>query len=166
MAINAAALSLIKRFEGLKTTAYYCAAHVPTIGFGHTATVKASDVGVKKITEAQAEKLLQDDLKRFEADVSRLVKVPINENQFGALVSFCYNIGTGAFASSTLLKLLNAGRTKEAAAQFERWNKGGGRILAGLTARRAAERMLFDTPIIAAPKSEKRPTASTKKAPR
>ena len=159
MAINAAALSLIKRFEGLKTTAYYCAAHVPSIGFGHTATVKASDVGVKKITEAQAEKLLQDDLKRFEADVSRLVKVPINENQFGALVSFCYNIGTGAFAGSTLLKLLNAGRTKEAADQFARWNKAGGRILAGLTARRAAERLLFD-----APAAKPKPIAAKKTA--
>ncbi len=147
MAINAAALSLIKRFEGLKTTAYYCPAHIPTIGFGHTASVKASDVGVKKITEAQAEKLLQDDLKRFEADVTRLVKVPINENQFGALVSLVYNIGTGAFAGSTLLKLLNTGRISEAAEQFGRWNKGGGRVLAGLTARRAAERLLFLAPI-------------------
>lgn len=149
MAINAAALSLIKRFEGLKTTAYFCPAHIPTIGFGHTATVKAGDVGVKKITEAQAEKLLQDDLKRFEADVTRLVKVSINENQFGALVSFAYNIGVGAFAGSTLLKLLNAGRTKEAADQFARWNKAGSRELAGLTARRSAERLLFLAPIAA-----------------
>ncbi len=150
MAINSAALSLIKRFEGLRTTAYLCPAHIPTIGYGHTRTVKREDVGKKKITEKEAERLLAEDLKRFEADVSRLVKAQINENQYGALVSFVYNIGPGAFAGSTLLRKLNAGDVQGAAKEFERWNKGGGKVLNGLVARRAAEKDLFLSTVVKA----------------
>lgn len=140
-------LDIIKSFEGLKLTAYLCPAKIPTIAWGHTKTVKASDVGKKKITEAEAEKLLKSDLLNFENAVNKLVIVPLNQNQFDALVSFSFNVGTGAFHSSTLLKKLNAKDYKGASEQFERWNKAGGKVLAGLTRRRAAEKTLFNTPV-------------------
>ncbi len=75
-----------------------------------------------------------------------MVKVPLTANQLGALTSFAYNLGSGALASSTLLKLLNAGDYAGAAAQFARWNKARGKTLAGLTKRRAAEAALFLKP--------------------
>ncbi|QTG15706.1 lysozyme [Agrobacterium tumefaciens] len=145
--INTAGLSIIKESEGLRLTAYNCPSFIPTIGYGTTKGLTRADVGKKKITEAEAERLLKEDLKRFEADVSRLVKVPVNENEFSALVSLVYNIGTGAFAGSTLLRYLNSGDKANAAGQFERWNKGGGRVLNGLVKRRAAEKALFVKPV-------------------
>jgi len=95
------------------------------------------------ITAATAEGILQRDLERVAAQVEPLLKVPVTANQFGALVSFAFNCGVAALCSSTLLRLLNLGDYEGAAGQFERWNKGGGKILAGLVARRAAERALF-----------------------
>ena len=96
-----------------------------------------------RISEAQAEAFLRKDLDRFEAAVTRNVKVPINDDQFAALVAFTYNVGDGALASSTLLRLLNQRDYRRAADEFLRWNKGGGRVLPGLTRRRRAERALF-----------------------
>ncbi|MEO1182471.1 MAG: lysozyme, partial [Cyanobacteria bacterium J06636_28] len=95
------------------------------------------------ITEAQAEALIKTDLARFERDVSQAVRVSINDNQFAALVSFTYNVGSGAMRSSTLLKKLNRRDINGAANEFPRWNRAGGRVLAGLTRRRNAERALF-----------------------
>ena len=103
--------------------------------------------GVKKgdkITAEEAGEMMAADLLPFERDVSRLVKVPLEQCQFDALVCFAYNVGGGALASSTLLKLLNAGDYSGAAGQFSRWNKANGKQLAGLTRRREAERALFE----------------------
>ncbi|ASY63622.1 Phage lysin [Sinorhizobium sojae CCBAU 05684] len=143
------AISLIKTSEGCELRTYLCPAGIPTIGFGHTKTVTKDDVKRRKtITEAEAERLLKADLVEFEAGVRKLVKVPLNDDQFGAMVSFAYNLGIGALASSTLLKKINA---KAPLAEIERswlaWNKarvnGVLKPLAGLTKRRKAEFALF-----------------------
>lgn len=133
-------IDLIKTFEGLKLTAYRCSAGVLTIGFGTTRNVKPGQT----ITAAEAERLLRDDLREFERGVRAAVKVPLEQHEFDALVAFVYNVGLGAFRKSTLLRLLNAGDKAGAAKQFGRWNKAGGRVLAGLTRRREAERKLFE----------------------
>lgn len=132
-------VALIKEFEGLRLGAYLCSAGVLTIGYGHTGGVKKTD----RITEQQAEQYLQDDLKKFENGVLRLVRVPLTQNQFDALVCFAYNLGVGSLGQSTLLKLINASDFTGAAKQFIRWNKAAGRELPGLTRRRIAESELF-----------------------
>jgi lysozyme len=134
-----AGLGLIKQFEGCRLTAYLCPAGVWTIGWGRTTNVKRGDT----CTQAQADAWLVAEYDAFERRVRALVKVPLTTNQLGALVSFAYNVGTGALASSTLLRLLNAGQYEAAAQQFARWNKAGGRVLSGLTRRRKAEAELF-----------------------
>lgn len=136
-------LDLIKSFEGFSANAYPDPAHgwkVPTIGYGTTAGVKMGDT----ITKERAEELLREDVKRFEGYVDRLVKVPLTQGMFDALVSFTYNLGTGALEKSTLLDQLNRGDYDGAAEQFGRWVKAGGKTLAGLVRRRAAERALFE----------------------
>ncbi|MCH7312918.1 lysozyme [Acinetobacter sp. ANC 3882] len=137
-------LDLIASFEGTRLKAYDDGVGVWTIGTG--TTVYPNGTKVKKgdsCTLDQAKSYFAHDLKRFEASVNNLVKVPLSQNQFDALVSLTYNIGTGAFAGSTLLKLLNQKQYREARAQFTRWNKAGGKELRGLTRRREAERDLF-----------------------
>jgi len=150
--INQEGLDLVKEFEGLeqrkgqpagKVIAYLDPVKVLTIGYGHT----GPDVRVGQvITFAEAENLLRQDLTGAEADVLRLVKVPLTSNQFSALVSFTFNLGAGSLKMSTLLRLLNAGDFKGAANQFPRWNRAGGRILNGLVRRRKAEQALFLKP--------------------
>ncbi len=95
------------------------------------------------ITESQAVQYLTDDLEKFESAVNRLVTVDLSQNQFDALVSFVYNLGEGNFASSTLLRNVNAQQWQQAADQLLRWNRAGGQVLAGLTRRRTAERSMF-----------------------
>lgn len=152
MRTNNAALALIKEFEGLRLNAYPDPAHgwsVPTIGYGHTSAAGAPIVrrGMT-ITATEAEDILRRDLGQFEAAVRSLVKVPLTENQFGALVSFTFNLGAGNLKSSTLLRKLNAGDYVGASDEFGRWVKAGGKTLSGLVRRREAERQLFssDTP--------------------
>lgn len=140
MQISKAGLDLIKQFEGLYLKAYRCPAGVPTIGYGHTAGVAMGQT----ITQQQADDYLRRDVRQFERAVARLVTVPLTQGQFDALVSFAFNLGEGALAQSTLLRMLNAGDYAGAAAQFDRWNKAGGRVLPGLVRRRAAERALFE----------------------
>jgi lysozyme len=134
-------LALTKQFEGCKLTAYQDSVGVWTIGYGHTGSI-VNRMGVV-ITQAQADSLLMQDIARFEDGVNKLVKVPLNQNQFDALVDFSFNLGLGNLGSSTLLKKLNAGDIKGAAEEFLRWDKAGGKVLAGLTRRRKAERDLF-----------------------
>lgn len=144
MTTSQTGINLITGFEDIELKAYLCPAGVWTIGFG--TTVYPDGTKVKKgdsCTLDQAKLYFAHDLKRFEASVNNLVKVPLSQNQFDALVSLTYNIGTGAFAGSTLLKLLNQKQYREAAAQFTRWNKAGDKELRGLTRRREAERDLF-----------------------
>lgn len=137
--ISDAGICLIKQFEGCRLEAYLCAAGVPTIGYGHTAGVKMG----MKISQAQAEDFLREDLRSFERAVSQALKRPVSQNQFDALVSFAYNLGAGALRGSTLLKLLNEGNINGAADEFPKWNKAAGRALEGLTKRRMRERQLF-----------------------
>lgn len=140
MNISEKGISLIKNFEGCRLIGYKCPAGIPTIGYGHT----GSEVRVgMKITQTEADRLLKNDLIVHCNNVSKLVKVPLNQNQFDALVSFEYNIGYGAFSKSTLLKMLNQKNYKEAAEQFLRWKYAGGKVLAGLERRRKAEKELF-----------------------
>lgn len=140
--INEAGLSIIMKFEGCKLKAYKCPAGVWTIGYGHT----GADVheGLL-ISQAMAERLLLQDLEKFCKAVVDMVTVKISENQFSALVSLCFNIGAGALAKSTLMKKINARDFHAAAAQFDLWNKAGGKVLEGLVKRREAERVLFET---------------------
>ena len=142
-------INLIKQFEGCSLTAYKCPAGAWTIGYGHTGGVTQG----QKITQAQAEAYLITDLGAYEKYVNQYVKVRINQNQFDALVSFTYNCGPGALKTSTLLRKLNAGDYKGAAAEFPRWNKGGGKVLNGLIRRRAAEKALFEKEVGEAPKA-------------
>ncbi|MFP0401323.1 lysozyme [Acinetobacter nosocomialis] len=139
-----AGLNLIKGFEGKRLNAYDDGVGVWTIGFG---TIKyPNGVRVKKgdtCTEQQAETYLKNDLTKFEVAINKLVKVPLTQNQFDALVSLTYNIGSGAFNNSTLLKKLNKGDYQGAADQFLVWNKAGGKVMKGLVRRREAERALF-----------------------
>ncbi len=143
MRINEAGLNLVKHFESCFLTAYIDPAGIWTIGWGHTGlkhndgTVKAGRV----ISQREADALLAYDMGQFEARVTAGVKVPINENQFSALVSFDFN--TGGLFKSTLLKLLNLSDHFGAAGQFSRWDKAGGVVLRGLTRRRLSERNLF-----------------------
>ena len=134
-------IDLIKEFEGLRLTAYRDAAGVLTIGYGHTKGVKEND----RITAAQAERFLIDDIKAHAAPVINLVVVPLNQNQFDALVSFVYNLGGSAFANSTLLKHLNYGDYDAAAGEFDKWIYASGKPLNGLVKRRAKERLLFES---------------------
>lgn len=132
-------IELIKKYEGCRLTAYKCPANVWTIGYGHTKGVKSG----MKITKAQAEAYLKQDLVTYENAVSKYVKVPISQNQFDALVSFSFNCGTGALRTSTLLSKLNKRDYNGAANEFLRWNKANGKVLNGLVRRRTEERALF-----------------------
>lgn len=137
-------INLIKGFEGKRLTAYDDGVGVWTIGYG---TIKyPNGVRVKKgdtCTDAQAESYLKNDLVKFESAINRLVKVPLNQNQFDALSSFTYNLGETNLSKSTLLKKLNAKDYAGAADQFLVWNRAGGKVLNGLVRRRDAERNLF-----------------------
>lgn len=125
--------------EGLKLKAYKDTVGVWTIAIGNTyyedgTKVKQGDI----ITKERALKLMETTVKSFEDNINKVVKVPLNQNQFNALVSFSYNIGTGGFNGSTLLKLLNSGKYKEASEQFIKWTKQK-----ELTDRRVREKALF-----------------------
>ena len=132
-------IELIKRWEGLRTNAYLCPGNVWTIGYGHTTNVHPGMM----ISHAQAEILLRQDLVRFERAVERYVTVPINQNQFDALVSFAFNVGTEALRTSSLVRILNKGKYKTAALQFGKWVFAAGRKLPGLVSRRNDEYQLF-----------------------
>ncbi|MGO4738667.1 lysozyme [Bosea sp. 2KB_26] len=129
-------LALIKRWEGCRLTAYRDVAGVLTIGYGSTGAHVRPGM---KITQAEADQLLVKDLARFERAVETLVKVPLNEGQFAALVSFAFNVGEGAFAKSTLLKRLNAGNYAAVPRELMKWVNAGGKKVEGLVNRRAAE---------------------------
>jgi spore coat assembly protein SafA len=144
MSVSSAGLDLVKNAEGLSLTAYKDSGGVWTIGYGHTAGVKPGE----KITPAQAQQYLKDDMATAENAVRNDVKVPLTQGQFDALVSLTYNVGAGALQSSTLLKKLNAGDYAGAQAQFGKWvygqnSKGNEVILPGLVTRRQNEADLF-----------------------
>lgn len=141
MKISNAGLSLIKEFEGLELSAYpdpATKADPWTIGYGHTRGVKRGD----KITQAQADALLKEDVAEFERAVNRLAPVT-TQGQFDALVSFAFNVGAANLESSTLLKKHRAGDYFGASQEFQRWNLGAGKVMAGLTRRRLAEAAMY-----------------------
>jgi lysozyme len=139
MNISNTGIDLIKHFEGCETEAYLCPAGVPTIGYGHIKGVQMGD----SITETQAHEMLVEELEEYEGYVNTKVTVDLNQNQFDALVSWVYKLGSGNFTGSTLLKVLNSGDYSGVPEQIMRWNKAGGRVLEGLTRRRQAEADLF-----------------------
>jgi len=165
--INGEGLKLVRKSEGFYSKPYLDPVKIPTIGYGTIQYPNGKPVTMKDppITEAQAEEYLRHEVKEKEDAVRKMVKVPLNENQFSSLVSFSYNVGTGALQDSTLLKKLNAGDYDGAAGEFGKWNKGTVKNpktgkkerveLRGLTTRRAAERKLFET----APKGAPQPKA-------
>lgn len=132
-------LALTALFEGLRLEAYQDIVGVWTIGYGHTKGVKAGD----KITKQQALVLLREDVKESEAAVKRLVKVKLTQGQYDALVDFVFNLGQGAFERSTLLKHLNGENYDAARKELIKWNRAGGKVVAGLTNRRVREMELF-----------------------
>lgn len=135
------AVDLIKRYEGCKLEAYLCPANVWTIGWGHTGTEVIKGL---KITQEEADRLLEKDIERIESTIKPMIKVPVNENQIGALISFAYNLGPYALKKSTLLKMINEGKADEAGPQFNRWVYAAGTKLSGLVSRRELERQLFE----------------------
>jgi lysozyme len=148
MKTNRAGIELIKAWEGLRTKAYRDAVDVLTIGYGHTSMAGPPIVTEDmRITEDEAGEILVDDLRKFEAAVSKVLSRNPNENQFSAMVSLCFNIGPGNFSKSTLVKKFNAGDIQGAADAFRSWRLAGGKVLQGLVNRREAERQLFLRPV-------------------
>lgn len=163
--INDAGLELIKKFEGIpdgdpltvNIDPYLDPVGIWTIGWGHAIAVGGSYLRGREnrkaaralypggITLAQAEQLLRGDVLDACRDVESLAEAPLTDNQFGALVSFTFNLGRGNLAKSTLLKKLNGSDYEGAAVEFHKWNRAGGKVLAGLVSRRAAESALFGT---------------------
>jgi lysozyme len=141
MTINVAGLDLLTRYEDFRPKPYDDGTGTLTIGYGHT----RSAVMPASVTEEEAQELLRQDLEYFQDVIYRNVLVPLNENQFSALLSFVYNVGEGNFRNSTLLKKLNNGNFRAASDEFQKWNKGGGEVMGGLLRRRAAEEQLFRT---------------------
>lgn len=137
--INQKGLNLIKHFEGCRLEVYLDAVGLPTVGYGHMdKSLKVGD----NITQEEADRLLAEDLARFEDGVNDLLAVHVNDNEFSALVCLAFNIGLGAFGKSTLLKKVN-NKMPDAAQEFLKWTKAGGTVLKGLVRRRQAEMELF-----------------------
>ena len=140
MNISQEGLSLIKKFEGCEYNANKCAAGVWTIGYGHTAGVKEGDL----VTQQEADKILEEDMKEYEGYINDYVTVDLNQNQFDSLVSWVFNLGPSNLKASTMLKVLNNGAYEDVPAQIKRWNKAAGVVLEGLIRRREAEALLFE----------------------
>ena len=138
-------LKLIKQFEGCRLVPYKCSAGVPTIGYGATYKPDGCPVSMcdEPITQGQAEAMFERDIETFAAKVDELIKVPVTMQQFDAVVSFAYNVGTGALSRSTLLRKLNLLNYQGAADEFPKWRKAGGKVVQGLVNRRKLEREHF-----------------------
>lgn len=145
MQISEEGLSLIKKFEGCPVDqdgncySYQDVVGVWTIGFGRTKDVKEGD----KMTKEEAVYLLEEEMMEYEGYINDLVEVPLEQNQFDALVSWVYNLGSGNLQSSTMLRVLNEGKYEEVPAQIRRWNKAGGEVYEGLVKRRESEAVMF-----------------------
>jgi lysozyme len=150
LSLSRAGANLVKHFESClhpcgpdRFKAYLCPAGVWTIGWGTTSENGHKIKSGMVWTQRQCDAAFMVDMKHFENDVRRLVTCILMQWQFDALTSLVYNIGASAFAGSTLLKRTNAMDFEAAALEFHRWNKGGGKVLAGLVRRRASESLLF-----------------------
>ena len=142
--ISDAGLALIEQFEGYEPNWYRDAVGVRTIGYGWTGALPAGFSA--PLSKAEARRLLRHTVQRYADGVLAAVRVPLAQHELDALTAFAYNVGTGAFKRSTLAKKLNRGDRAGAAREFGRWNRAGGRVLAGLTRRRAAEAQMFQGP--------------------
>jgi lysozyme len=145
LAVSPEGTNLIADFEGLRLCSYRDVVGVWTVGYGHTAAAGAPRprAGLCLPSKAEAVALLHRDLDRYSKGVAKLVRSPTSSREYNAMLSLSYNVGTGAFGSSTLLRLHNGRHYAGAAAQFKRWNRAGGRPLAGLTRRRGVECALY-----------------------
>jgi lysozyme len=143
MHLSTAGLNFIKQSEGFRSQTYLDAASLPTIGYGHRLLHAQSFP--EGIGESEATALLAADVRDAEQAVQRLVKVALTQGQFDALVDFCFNLGQGRLAASTLLKVLNGGRYAAAAEQLLLWDQAGGKPLAALKARREGELNLWNS---------------------
>lgn len=139
MDYSKAGLQLTERFEGCRLTAYQDQVGIWTIGYGHTHGVTPGQT----ITQDEAEAYLAADIAWAVAFVNRSVKIQLTQGEFDALVDFTFNLGSGNFQASTLLRLVNQGQFAAAAGQFERWDRAGGVEVAGLLRRRQAEETEF-----------------------
>ncbi|EAU80900.1 lysozyme [Coprinopsis cinerea okayama7 len=150
-AINKKTLDLLKEFEGWAASPYKDVAGYPTVGYGHKCSKNdCSELGYKfPMTKAQGEELLAKDVKGFEKCISDYINdtIKLNDNQYGALVSWSFNVGCGAAKDSTLISRLNKGDSPNTVAgeELPRWNKAGGKVVDGLTNRRKKEVELFKT---------------------
>lgn len=145
MKISQQGIDLIKQFEGCRLAAYpdpATQADPWTIGYGHTGQEVVEGL---TITAEEADAYLKEDLEKFEQCVGDALVTDVTQGQFDALVAFAFNVGCRAMSGSTLLQMTNAGQREAAAAQFARWNKANGKVMAGLTNRRQAERRLYMT---------------------
>jgi lysozyme len=138
-------LEIIRRFEGFRSAPYRCPAGLPTIGFGSTRYANGSRVQMTDpaITVEKANELLRETLKAFEQKVVGMTSGKTSQDEFDALVSFSYNVGSTALANSTLMRKLRAGDRQGAADEFLKWTRAGSTVLPGLVKRREAERALF-----------------------
>ena len=145
MRISPRGLSLLKQFEGCSLTTYKDSAGLFTIGYGHLIADGRTlpDSAKYKITQKQADLLLKYDVIPREKAVERLCTVPLNQNEFDALVSFVFNLGAGCFQRSTIRQKLNRGDRAGAAKVLLRYNRAGGKVIKGLVTRRMAEFKLF-----------------------
>ena len=146
MKLNNSGYLLITEFEGFSAKPYLCSAKIPTIGYGNTYYPDGKRVTMldKEITRIQAFEMFKFIADKFASTVSKLVKTPLNQNQFNALVSLAYNIGTGNFASSTLLKKVNINHNdRSIELEFKKWNKVNKKEVAGLTRRRNYEANIY-----------------------
>ncbi len=140
MKISSEGISLIKNYEGCCLEAYQDSVGVWTIGYGHIKDVKEGD----KINQDEAEHLLKEEMPEYEGYINDMVEVPLDQCQFDALVCWVYNLGPTNLKESTLLRILNEGDYGGVPEQIKRWNKAGGKVLAGLVKRRQAEANLFE----------------------
>lgn len=136
-------IELIKRFEGFEPRIYLDAAGYPTIGFGHLVREYEHEAFQNGISEAAGEDLLINDIIAAERAVLRLIKVPLTDGQFDALVSFTFNLGSGALQRSTLRRKVNREEHADVPAEFMKWVWAGGKKLKGLIRRRSAESLLY-----------------------
>jgi lysozyme len=134
-------VTCVAGFEGLRTYAYRDPVNIPTICYGETLGVKMGD----RKTEYECKTMLTSRLEQFNRGVDKCIRAPMSESRRAAMVSFSYNVGTGAFCKSTLARRLNA-RDPLACDELLKWDKAGGRALPGLTRRRIAERTLCNQP--------------------
>jgi lysozyme len=140
LSYDATGLTFTEKEEGCSLMPYQDSVGVWTEGYGHTGADVVPGIA---ITQAQADTLLAQDIQAAVDAVNRLVDIQLTQEEFDALVDFVYNLGIGAFAESTLLKLVNKSDFVQAADEFEKWDHAGGVVLAGLMQRRLAEREMF-----------------------